>query len=814
MGWIVHKFGGTSVRDAERYENAAKLVLAEAQDRRSAVVVSAMGGLTDALLALVDTARRREDYGEALAAIRERVVGTAEQLSCGLAATDFERELSDIEDLLRAVTLLGTTPDNARDLVSGYGEVWSARTLAAYLSSRGTPASVLDARNVLVVEPADLAPVVRWEESKERLGEFLAKHTESITIVTGFVARDPDGIMTTLGRNGSDYTASIFGSLLDAETIQIWTDVDGVLSADPRRVPGAVVLDRISYEEAMELAHFGAKVLHPATMTPAIAKQIPIRIRNAMAPEVEGSVIHTETGGGSVKGFATIDDMALVNVEGTSMIGVPGIAHRLFGALREERVSVLMISQGSSEHSICFAVPQDSADTAKRAVERAFHLELQHGMIERVDVELGCTVLAAVGEGMTGKKGVAASLFGALRNAGVNVRAIAQGSSERNISVVVDGKDSARALRAVHAGFYLSPHTISIGLIGPGVVGGTLLEQLRDEVERLRAESNIDLRVRGIASTSKMLLSDDPIDLATWRDAFGGGQPTDLDAFVAHIRTDAVPNAAIIDCSSSDELAGHYADWVQAGLHVITPNKKLGSGDLDRFRALREATKKHNRHFLYETTVGAGLPILKTLEDLIATGDRVDRIEGILSGTLAYLFNRYDGKTPFSEIVRDAKAKGYTEPDPRDDLSGMDVARKLVILGREMGLELSLDAVEVESLVPSELEDVSIDEFLDRLTSIDDRMQARFEAAAKEGKVLRFVASLTSEGAAKVKLDAYDRAHPFAGIRLTDNIVQLETKRYDENPLVVQGPGAGPDVTAGGAFADLLRLASYLGAMS
>ena len=446
-------------------------------------------------------------------------------------------------------------------------------------------------------------------------------------------------------------------------------------------------------------------------------------------------------------------------------------------------------------------------------VRAAFDRELTEGQIQSVEADTELAILAVVGDGMAGMPGVAAKVFNALGNAAVNVRAIAQGASERNISVVVPGKAATRALRAVHASFYLSAHTLSVGIIGPGTVGRVLLDQIASQSERLHRDFKLDLRVRGILASKRMLLSDKGVALGAWQDEFAAATETaDLERFVQHVGVDYLPNRVIIDCTASSEVAKHYPRWLAAGIHVVTPNKKANSADLGSYRALQEARRSGGSHYLYEATVGAGLPVIQTLRDLRETGDEVTSIEGIFSGTLAYLFNLYDGSRGFSDIVREAKQRGYTEPDPRDDLSGMDVARKLIILGREMGLTLEMSDVAVESLVPAGLEQGSIEDFLAGLPAHDAAMRQRFEAARGRGKVLRYVGRLMADGTATVGVLELDVRHPFANIALTDNVVRFATSRYNNNPLIVQGPGAGPEVTAGGIFADLLRLSAYLGA--
>lgn len=822
--WLVHKFGGTSMADADCFRRVADILLAEKASRQ-AVVVSAMAKMTDALLSLVAGAEKSSTtIAPGLEAIATRYRAAARALLSEGAAQPvlgaFDTDLADARDVLQAISLVRSAADRSRDLIAGFGELWSSRLLAAYLTERcrttniDKPVRWIDARQVIVIEHGELGPAVQWEPSRERAARHLGDMQQGIAVVTGFIASDKSGLYTTLGRNGSDFSASIVGALVDASDIIIWTDVDGVMSADPNRVPDAAIINELSYTEAMELAYFGAKVIHPQTMAPAVLRSIPIYIKNTFNPTHPGSRIGPGSGKNAdqIKGVTSVDDVALVNLEGTGMIGVPGTADRLFGALRTAGISVILISQASSEHSICFAVPARHASRVEEVVRQAFALELQQGHIQRVDVKNDCSIIAVVGDGMAGLPGVAAKFFGTLGNAGINVRAIAQGSSERNISAVIDKQDATRALRATHSGFYLSAKTVSLGLVGPGNVGATLLEQMAVQSERLHREFGLDLRVTAIATSTQMYLAPRAIDLKRWREVVKEGmEPLDWARFARHVKADHLPHAAIADCSASQEVANRYLDWFRAGIHVVTPNKKAHSGPLAQYDALREECRRHHTHFLYETTVGAALPVIGTLRDLNQTGDEIVRIEGILSGTLAYLFNVFDGKRSFSDIVREARAKGYTEPDPRDDLSGMDFARKLIILGREMGMRLEMKDIVVESLVPKGLEQLSVDEFLTALARHDGDMLKRWQTAQKDGKVLRYVGRLDRKTGATVKLEALPADHAFAHMNLTDNIVRYESSRYSANPLVVQGPGAGPAVTAAGVFADLLRLGAYLG---
>ena len=838
--WITHKFGGSSLADADCFQKVASILLRPGDmvdpDRegvdgnRQTVVVSAMSGMTDALLNLVDAAQSVTDIQAGLEAIESRYRKTAEGLfqshekagaeSLQRILKPFEKDLEDASNIFRAVTLMRSASDQARDLISGFGELWSARLLAEYINQElkrledERRVDWIDARQLIVADQGEMGPAIDWTASRSNAVRLLADDPPDIVVVTGYVAVDSAGLQTTLGRNGSDFSASIVGALVGASSITIWSDVAGVMSADPRRVPESEVIPELSYNEAMELAYFGAKVLHPQTMSPAIDLEIPIWIKNTFDPGARGTRIGPgDQGKRSVKGITSVDEIALVNLEGSGMIGVPGTASRLFDSLRDAGISVILISQASSEHSICFAVPSGHAPRVATVLQRAFRDEREEGSVQNVEIQLNCSIVAIVGDGMAGTPGIAARFFETLGNAGINVRAIAQGSSERNISAVVERADITRALRAVHSGFTLSTNTLSIGIVGPGNVGSVLLEQMEGEVERLRTEFHLDLRVRCLARSSRMLLKQHAIPLSNWKELMEEeSEPLSWDSFEQHLNPDHLPHAVLIDCSASQEIAMRYEGWLRAGIHVVAANKKAGSGPIEYCQRLRDARRQNLTHFLYETTVGAGLPIIETLRDLRQTGDQIISLEGVLSGTMAYLFNVFDGTRPFSAIVKEALDNGYTEPDPRDDLSGMDVARKLVILAREMEMPLELEEIEVESLVPVGLETGSVESFLNALPASDEALGERWRQASEGGCILRFVGRLSQAGQATVRLEALSQDHPFARMNLTDNIVRFETLRYSDSPLVIQGPGAGRDVTAGGVFADLLRLAAYLGA--
>ncbi len=811
---VTHKFGGSSLANAARIAHVAQLIRARPETTQ-VVVVSAMQGVTDALLGLTSAAACGEAWQEKLDALRQRHLGAAQEL-LGSRAADAQawlmQRFDELAQTLNAIAVLRGAGQGVAEATSGNGEVWSAYLLHALLRAEGADYALLDARDVLVVQHEELGVAVDWDATAAKLADWRVRNLALRVIVTGYVARDAQGRDTVLGRNGSDYSGAIFAALYKSEELHIWTDVDGVLSADPRIETEAVTLAAMSYNEACELAYFGAKVIHPQTMAPAISRGLPILIRNTFKPDHPGTRIDAEgDANGPVKGLTLAHDLALLNVEGTGMIGVPGTAERVFAALRAARVSVVMISQGSSEHSICCVVKLAEADTARAAIEGAFARELHAGQISGVSVARDISVLAAVGDRMAGVPGVAARLFDALARSHVNIRAIAQGASERNISVAISREQATLALRAAHAAFWLSRQTISVGLIGPGKVGAALLDQIAAAAPRLRRDANLDLRLRAILST-KYLLADER-DLGTnWRDRDADFTANDIDGFMKHLVAAHLPHTVIVDCSGSSAVAEKYTEWLAAGIHVITPNKQAGAGPLERYRAIKTAAARGGARFRYEATVGAGLPVVQTLRDLLDTGDELIAVEGIFSGTLAWLFNKYDGSVPFSALIREAHGLGYTEPDPRDDLSGVDVARKLVILAREAGRELSLSDVAVENLVPLALQSAGRDEFMARLAELDAPIAARFEQARANDCVLRYVARLDRDGKASVGVVELPRTHAFANLRLTDNIVMFSTRRYCDNPLVVQGPGAGPQVTAAGVFSDLLRVAASLGA--
>ncbi|GIL88501.1 hypothetical protein Vretimale_15367 [Volvox reticuliferus] len=836
--WQVHKFGGTCMASADRIRAAAELMVASVgPDTSTCVVVSAMGNhptspikVTDLILNMIKKASRQDAaFLVDLAALQEKHVETAKQLlGQSKELTQFVASLMDditnLKAMLQAMSIAGMSTDAFSDFVVGHGELWSGRLFALCCRQLGADVAFMDTRDVLVVTPTSDGGSVDLDEqlSNGRMDDwFKANGPCKLVVATGFIARSREGTATTLKRNGSDFSATIMGALLRSRHITIWTDVDGVYSADPRKVPEAVCLPSMTYHEAWELSYFGANVLHPRTTLPAMKYHIPITIRNFFNQTASGTRIsdfamdmEVYQGKATIKGFATIDNVTLINVEGTGMVGVPGIASRIFSSVRDAGINVIMISQASSEQSICFAVKGSDGEAAARVLTDRFAESITAGRVSAIQVIPDCCVLAAVGQGMVARKGVAATMMGALAKANVNIKAIAQGSSEYNITVLIDQVDSERALRAVHSRFYLSDVPIGVGIVGPGLIGGTLIQQLREQRQLLKKEFGIDLRLLAVASSSKMLLRETGVDLDNWRQELD--EKCDLDKFGNFLSTHYIPNRVIVDCTASDAPASKYINWMKQGIHVVTPNKKLGSGPLEQYQSVRRMQREGYIHFFYEGTVGAGLPVMGTLKHLLETGDKIIKIEGILSGTLSYIFNTFGDGRPFSEVVQDARVKGYTEPDPRDDLNGTDVARKVCILARECGLFLEMDQIPVESLVPEPLREVaSSAEYMSRLPSFDGDMDAKLREAEDSGECLRYVGVVDAQtGRGSVELRRYPKSHPFAQLQGSDNIISFTTARYFKQPLIIRGPGAGADVTAAGVFSDLLRLAAYLGAPS
>ncbi len=809
--YCVHKFGGTSLAQASRFLNLRQLLTG----KNELIVVSATQGTTSSLQFMLDAAKVKAPYLHLLEELEKFHLDIIDALALDNPLEIKEpiaKEFLEIQDILHAIQLIGSYSKEIQNIILGYGELWSARILAAYLG-KFNQVLYLDASTVLFVFEKNGMICIDWVKTQAALDEFLQGQVFDQLVITGFIASSLEGKRTTLGRNGSDFSAAIFAKLFKAKDITIWTDVDGIYTADPNQVRSAFVIDTISYHEALELAYFGARVLHPMTIAPALEHKIPIIIKNSLNPEAEGTLITEalEKSQHSIKGLTSIQNVALINIEGTGIIGVSGIASRVFQILHQQNISVILIAQASSEYSICFAVADMHAENARIALEDNLQFEIEHLQIQKISLNRACGILSVVGDNMIGNIEGPGKLFNSLAKANINIRAISQGSSERNISVVINSNEMNKALQAIHAGFYLSRETISIGIIGPGHVGSALLGQINNALEQLKLSSQANLLVRGIMNSTKMLLSHNSINLSNWREQLISSETSaNLEEFMDHIIVDDIPHAVIIDCTANANIAKEYVRFLKKGIHVITPNKHANAGDLDYYKEIKALTQQKNLHYLYEATVCAGLPIINTLQDLIKTGDQIERIEGIVSGTLSYIFNELTKNRKFSDIVIEAKQRGYTEPDPREDLSGMDVCRKFVCLAREAGFAVNLSDVKVHDLVPEELKSCAVDEFLKKLPAYDVRMEHLVAQAIAEKKKVCYVGSIGYDGKVHVSIDSFSQEHPFSRLQGSDNMLVFYTKRYQEQPLVIQGPGAGAEVTAAGIFADLLRLVSFL----
>ncbi len=794
----VIKFGGSSSASAERIKSIIEIVKPSLSGDVS-LVFSAFGGVTDQLIHLSSLALAGDnEFKKILTALEARHLETVRSLlpvntQSGVLA-QVKIQFNELENVLQGVCLVKERTTRTLDYIMSFGERLSAYIISEAFKAEGLDVEFLDARDVIRTDTHFGYAKVDFEITNRLIQQHFKHHT-STQIITGFIGSTEGGETTTLGRSGSDYTAAIFAGALQASSLEIWTDVDGMMTADPRLVKKAFPVPELSYEEAMELSHFGAKVIFPATMKPAMEHQIPIWIKNTFNPEVRGTKISASyTNGKLIKGISSMNNISLLNVQGSGLVGVVGVSMRLFSSLASEKINVILISQASSEHSICIAVESGVAKLAKKLLEKEFSHEIREALIDEVSVETDLSILAIVGDSMQHHPGSSGRMFNALGKNGINVIAIAQGSSERNISAVVRQADIAKAVNVLHDAFFLSDtKTINLFLIGTGLVGGTLLQQIQQQAKKLLTDHHLDVRLIGLANSKKMFFQMDGIDLSQWKAALSqSSQSMELTSYVDTLIQLNMPNSILIDCTSSEEVTKLYEQALAASISVVTPNKKANSASHEQYVQLKSLAKKSGAKFLYETNVGAGLPIINTLNDLLLSGDRILKIEGVLSGTLNFIFSSFNGEKAFSTIVKEAKEKGYTEPDPRDDLSGMDVARKILILARETGASLELSDISVQNLVPEDCQSAqSIDEFFTQLQQHDQYFDSLLQTATSKNEKLRYKAIVENNKA------------------FSDNIILITTERYRERPLVVRGPGAGAEVTAAGVFADVIRIGNY-----
>ncbi|MGB8195089.1 MAG: bifunctional aspartate kinase/homoserine dehydrogenase I [Chitinophagaceae bacterium] len=810
----VLKFGGTSVANAVNISKVASIIQQSAAKDRTMVVVSALGGITDLLLQCGHLAAAGdESYQEKLDFIANRHLEAVKQLIPPTHQSSLlsliKKECNEIEDICKGVYLLRELSVRTIDSILSYGELMSSQILSARLSITGISNTWKDSRQLITTDSSFTHAGVNFERTNQRIKEFIAADEAQIIIVPGFIASDESGLTTTLGRGGSDYTASILAAATGAGTLEIWTDVSGMMTADPRLVSNTKVIPTISYQEAMELSHFGARVIYPPTIQPVMQAGIPVLIKNTFSPEDAGTLIRNESvkNGGHIRGISSINKLALISLEGSGMIGIPGFSRRLFEALSNEKINVILITQASSEHSICVGVEDNVVMNAKQVVDKAFEYEIKTGSVQPLVVERQLAIVALVGDNMKNHPGVSGKMFGALGKNGVNVRAIAQGSSERNISAVIAVKDVQKAINVLHEEFFESTlKQLNLFIVGTGNVGKKLLAQLKQQQQYLQDELRVQVKLRGLANSRKMLFSQEAIDLDGWEESLDKGEPMNKELFIQNIRSKNLRNAVFADVTASEEVSGIYSSLLQKSISVVACNKIACSSSYEQYKNLKGLAREYNALFLFETNVGAGLPIISTLNDLLRSGDQVRRIEAVLSGTLNYVFNHYKGEEPFAAIVKRAQDEGYTEPDPRLDLGGTDVMRKIMILARESGEPLEMSDITNNSFMPASCMEGDVQHFYDEMLKQEDHFKKLYREAADAGNKLKFVAKYEN-GKASVGLQQVSSEHGFYHLYGKDNVVLFYTNRYPDQPLMVKGAGAGAEVTASGIFADIIRAA-------
>ncbi|MDN3205075.1 bifunctional aspartate kinase/homoserine dehydrogenase I [Algoriphagus sediminis] len=809
------KFGGSSVASTENIQLVFDIIKDKLKTHEVCVVFSAFGGVTESLLEIAELAKKGDQtYRVLLQTLEEKHMTLVRELipvhQQSMVMTYVKVRFNELEDLFHGIFLIKESSPRTMDYVVSFGERLSTFMLAESLKAHGIETQFLDAREVIKTNSRFGQAKVDFETSNKLIHDFFKNH-EGLKVVTGFVASTEKGETTTLGRSGSDYTASILAAALDAEDLEIWTDVSGVLTADPNLVYTSFTIPELSYNEAMELSHFGAKVIFPATMQPAMRNNIPIYIKNTFEPKKSGTLINGEVNRKSlIKGISSMSNISMVTVSGTGLIESIGSSSRIFRALAEAKVNILLISQASSEHSICLAIKTGEAEIAKEAIEEEYHYEIKSGDMEQVTLRHDLATIAVVGENMKQNPGAAGRMFRALGRNNINVAAIAQGSSELNISAVISHQDLQKALNALHEAFFLSENKVlHVFLIGTGLIGKALLGMIYKRQEKLKQSSELDIQVHGLANSRFMAFHEDGFDLANPHELSSNDDKMDLEKFIQQVEDMNFSNSVLVDCTASQQVADAYERILQGKIAIVTPNKKANSSSLESYLGLKKLARKRGVKFLYETNVAAGLPVISTLQDLMLSGDNVIKIEAVLSGSMNYIYSELENGAPFSKVVRQAKEKGYTEPDPRDDLSGMDVARKILILGREAEKDLEFDSIEVQSMVPEDCQDAkSVEEFFEKLKSHDEHFSKLLKEAKDKNEKLRFMATL-EDGKAKVGLNSLPQTHPFSSLKGSDNMILLTTERYHDFPMIIRGPGAGADVTAAGVFADVIRIGNY-----
>ncbi|MFY0654699.1 MAG: bifunctional aspartate kinase/homoserine dehydrogenase I [Cyclobacteriaceae bacterium] len=812
----VLKFGGTSVGTVDSLQLVKGIIEEGLKTDQLVVVVSALGGVTTQLTDCAKMASYgNKSYESVLVELEERHLRIVTQL-IGKGSSDKQRakiieKFKKLRDLFQGVYFVKELSNKVKDSILSYGELLSSYMIHEYLKSAGIKNSLMDPKKVIITDNKYGKANVDFKVTTAKIKKYFGDADYPV-IVPGFVSATPRGLTTTLGRGGSDYTATILAGTLRVDALEIWTDVNGMMTADPRMVSTAHTIESITYQEAMELSHFGAKVIYPPSIHPVLGKQIPTFVKNTFDKDGPCTKISNVKVSNSdiIKGISSVKNISLLNLNGSGMVGIPSFSNRLFKALSVANINVIMITQASSEHSICVGIADDDVEAASDSINKEFVYEMSTKKINPLEVESNLAVVALVGEKMHDHVGVSGKMFESLGLNGINIKAIAQGSSERNITAVIDENNLRKALNALHESFFLSRRKkLNIYMIGVGNVGGTLLDQIAAQYDYLLENEQIDLRVVGIANSKRMHFEMDGINLKRWKTTLmEKGMGMDSSLFINKIKSFNMINSVFIDNTANSDIASLYKDVLLKNISIVTPNKIACASAYVNYKELKNISQEYNSRFLFETNVGAGLPVISTLSDLINSGDKVNKIQAVLSGSLNFIFNYFNADTKFADIVKQAQDDGYTEPDPRIDLSGIDVMRKILILVRESGNKLELEDIESEAFIPEECMNVnSVDEFYEGIKKHEDHFQAIFKKANDAGKRLKYVATF-DEGKASAGLQEIPSDHPFYNLEGKDNIVLFYTNRYVDQPLVIKGAGAGADVTASGIFADIMKIAN------